>query len=167
MNSIVMNFLWAALLLVLIIFLIIFIVDYRAKLKRRAGLKQGLKIFAETNKFHFKKMDFLGRKLIALDAHSHVLAFVRLGQKPLVIDLKNITACQINERRHKKNLHVVELHLAGRNNKLLNILPIYKKGYDNELLLSRYIEQAEKWQRIINNTISWKISVENRLRILE
>lgn len=165
MNSIVMNLLWAALLLVFVIFLVVAITDYIYLAKKNNKLKQQLNSLALEYNYDFNHIDFLGNNLIAYDERCRVLAYITPENKPRIIELKDVYCCSISQCRQKRKILAINLTLNAGNGQLLASLPIYCGEKDNELSLVRFLKKAKKWHQIITDTVAANPFLETRLKI--
>ena len=153
MNATIINVLLAGLMLVVIIFLLVFIIDYVKQSKIKKALLAKLNRTATYNQAEMNTVAFSGDRVIGIDLKSKILIFLNGGQKPVIIDLKDIVYCNINKHFHRRNLHSVQLELIHGDTEKIHLLPFYQKPVDTEFGLTSAMKNADKWHRVISGCL--------------
>lgn len=153
MNTTIINFLLAGLMLVAMIFLLVLIIDYFKRSKIKKALLAKLNRTAAYNQAEMDTVAFPGDRVIGIDLKSKILIFLNGGHKPEIIDLKDIVYCNINKHFHRRHLHSIQLELMHGDNEKTHLLPFYQKPVDTEFGLTSAMKNADKWHRIISGCL--------------
>lgn len=143
----------------------IYILASRSKKKKEKLFLQPLKRLAEMKNSKISDYDIWNNSIIGIDETSHFIFSVRKNndsETSLCIDLSEIFRCRLNEvsrttgpkEGNIKAFDKIELIFVNKDkNKADTILEIYNADTDR-LNLSGELQIAEKWHKIINESIA-------------
>lgn len=160
MNTVIINFLLAALMLVIIILILVVAIDFFRRKNIKKSLSAQLNQFAVFNELHITARDFPGSRAIGLDPDSKALIFFTPDDKPEIVDLQNIVHCKIKKSFHMRNVQSIQLELQQKNTEKVHLLPFYQKTDGWEFGLSSAMKKAIRWHWMIADHIM--AGAENR-----
>lgn len=164
MNTVIINFLLAGLLLVIAIFLLVYIIDYYKRNKNKKTLLAKLNKIAAYHQAKMSTVAFPGDRVIGIDSESKILIFFTEGTKAEIINLKDVAYCNIKKHFHKRRLYSVQLELIKIDAEKTYLLPFYQKPVDSEFALFAAIQKASCWHKIISDCLPGTIPCADLLR---
>ncbi|HEY4327488.1 MAG TPA: hypothetical protein VGN20_26120 [Mucilaginibacter sp.] len=142
-------------ILLSVIIIPFFVITQKSKKQRKVALAARLTDLADKTNCQITQSDLLDTKAIGLDENSQTILFIDTNEENnLIIDLTEISTCNLLKKIDSSAINSIQLHIKDKNDKLLHVVPFYKRFADNESHLSIVAKTAEKWRLLIERTIN-------------